>query len=118
MLDKLLGSKTAQKIFLHLFHHGETYPSAIANDFEISLGQVQRQLDRFEQAGVIISKLVGNTRVYCFNERLGIARAFKEVVKREYEAMAISEKEKFFQTRRRPRRRGKPVYGRKSGSEN
>lgn len=66
MLDKILGSKTAQKIFLHLFHYGETYPSAVAKDFQISLGQVQRQFDRFEEAGIIISKLSGRTRIYQF----------------------------------------------------
>ena len=74
MLDKLLGSKTAQKIFLHLYHYGESYPSAVAKDFKISLGQVQRQFDRFEDAGIIISKLSGRTRMYQFNKKQGIVK--------------------------------------------
>lgn len=113
MLDKLLGSKTAYKIFLHLYHHGESYPTGVAKDFNISLGQVQRQFDRFEDAGVIISKLVGKTRVYQFNKKMGaIVKPFMELVKVCYDSIPIEEKEQFFPTRRRPRRKGKPVLGR------
>jgi DNA-binding transcriptional ArsR family regulator len=114
MLDKILGSKTAQKIFLHLYHYGETYPSAVARDFSISLGQVQRQFDRFEEAGIIISKLIGRTRVYKFNKKQGIMiKPFIEMVKIIYDSIPLSEKEEIFHTRRRPRRRGKPVLSKK-----
>lgn len=115
MLDIILGSQTAEKIFLHLFHYGETYPTAVAKDFKISLGQVQRQFDRFEDAGILISKLSGRTRVYQFNMKNGaIVRPFKEIIERIYESIPFKEKEDIFKTRRRPRRRGKPVIGRKS----
>lgn len=112
MLDKITGSKTAQLALLHLFHHGETFPSAVANDFEIAVSQVQKQLERFEEAGVLVSKLVGRTRTYRFNEKSGTARAFKELVKREYDSLLTEEKDSLFKTRRRPRRKGKPVLGR------
>lgn len=114
MLDKLLGSKTAQKIFLHLYHYGESYPSAVAKDFKISLGQVQRQFDRFEDAGIIISKLSGRTRMYQFNKKQGIVKPFIEIIKIVYDAIPLKEKEELFSTRRRPRRRGKSVIGRSS----
>ena len=115
MLDIILGSQTAEKIFLHLFHHGETYPTAVAKDFNISLGQVQRQFDRFENAGILISKLTGRTRVYQFNKKNGaIVRPFMEIIERIYESIPLKEKEELFSTRRRPRRKGKPVIGRKS----
>ena len=114
MLNKILGSKTAQKIFLHLYHHGETYPSAVARDFKISLGQVQRQFDRFEDAGIIISKLLGRTRVYQFNKKQGkIVKPFMELIKICYEGIPLKEKEEIFSTRIRPRKRNKPVIGRK-----
>jgi DNA-binding transcriptional ArsR family regulator len=115
MLDKILGSKTAQKMFLHLYHHGESYPSAVAKDFKMSLGQVQRQFDRFEEAGLIISRLLGRTRVYQFNKKHGaVVKPFMELIKVFYESIPLKEKEKLFSTRRRPRRRGKPVIGRDS----
>jgi hypothetical protein len=115
MLDIILGSKTAQKIFLHLFHYGESYPTAVAKDFNISLGQVQRQFDRFEEAGILISKLFGRTRVYQFNKKNGaIVKPFMEIIEKVYESIPLKEKEIIFRTRRGPRRRGKPVIGRKS----
>lgn len=113
MLDQILGSQTAQKIFLHIYHHGESYPSAVAKDFNISLGQVQRQFDRFETAGILISKLSGKTRVYQFNKKNTLTTPFIEMVKRVYESLPLEEKESLFSTRRRPRRAGKPVLGRK-----
>lgn len=112
MLDLILGSATAQKIFLHIFHHGESYPSAVAKDFAISLGQVQRQFDRFENAGILISKLSGKTRVYQFNKKNPLTSPFLEMVKRVYDSIPLEEKERMFSTRRRPRRAGKPVVGR------
>ncbi len=114
MLDKIFGSKTAQKIFLHLFHYGETYPSAVAKDFQISLSQVQRQFDRFEDAGIIISKLSGKTRIYQFNKKQGaMVKPFMELVKVFYNSIPVKEKEEIFKTRRRPRKKGKPVISKK-----
>ena len=115
MLDKILGSKTAQKIFLHLYHYGESYPSSVSKDFKISLSQVQRQFDRFEEAGMLVSKLVGKTRVYQFNKKQGaIIKPFIELIKVIYESIPLKEREQIFATRRRPRRRGKTVIGRDS----
>lgn len=113
MLDIILGSSTAQKLFLHLYHHGETYPSAVAKDFQMSLGQVQRQFDRFEEAGIIISKLAGKTRIYQFNKKNVLTSTFIELVKKVYDSIPSKQKETMFNVRRRPRRRGKPVIGRK-----
>jgi DNA-binding MarR family transcriptional regulator len=114
MLDQILGSETAQKIFLHIYHHDESYPTAVAKDFKITLGQVQRQFDRFENAGILISKLFGRTRVYQFNKKNSLTAPFIEMVKRVYDSIPLQEKENLFNTRRRPRRAGKPVIGRKA----
>lgn len=114
MLNQILGSETAQKIFLHLYHHGESYPSAVSKDFKITLSQVQRQFDRFESTGILISKLSGKTRIYQFNKKTPLTSPFMELVKRVYDSIPLHEKEEIFSTRRRPRRAGKPVIGRKS----
>lgn len=113
MLELLLGSKTAALIFLHLHHNGESYPSAVSNDLGITLGQVQRQFDRFENAGILISKLIGRTRSYQFNFKSAAAKKFMELVKIVYDAIPLEERENIFNVRRRPRTRGKPVIGRK-----
>lgn len=109
MLDKILGSDTAMKIMLHLYHYSEIYPSAVAKDYKISLSGVQKQFARFEDAGILVSKLVGKTRVYLFNKKSSRVKPFMELVKIYYNALTLEDKEKIFATRRRPRRPGKPV---------
>jgi DNA-binding transcriptional ArsR family regulator len=112
MLELILGSRTAFKIFLHLHHHGETYARGAANDMGMTVGQVQRQLDRFENAGLLVSRTMGRTRIYQFNGKSPMATPFKELVRLEYGSLPLEERERLFQTRRRPRRKGKPVIGR------
>jgi hypothetical protein len=70
---------------------------------------VQKQLDRFEVAGILVSRRVGTVRVYQFNPKLGVLKKLKDLIEAFYEAIPLSEREKIFKERRRPRRRGKPV---------
>ncbi len=109
MLDKILGSEIAMKIMLHLVHYAEIYPSAVAKDYKIALSAVQKQFSRFEEAGILVSKLVGKTRVYTFNKKSKVAKTFYELVKLYYDGLSLADKEKIFSERRRPRRPGKPV---------
>jgi DNA-binding transcriptional ArsR family regulator len=109
MLDKILGSDIAMKIMLHLVHYEEIYPSAVAKDYELTLSAVQKQFARFEEAGILVSKLVGRTRVYMFNKKSKAAVKFYELVKIYYDGLTLKDKEKIFSERRRPRRPGKPI---------
>ena len=115
MLEKILGSDTAMKIMLHLIHYGEIYPSAVAKDYEISLSAVQKQFERFEEAGILVSKLIGKTRIYLFNKKSPTVKPFIDLIKVYYDGLSLEDKEKIFATRRRPRRPGKPVI-KKGGS--
>jgi len=118
MLDKILGSETAMKIMLHLVHYGEIYPTAVAKDYEISLSGVQKQFQRFEDAGILVSKLVGKSRVYFFNKKFPAVKPFIELVKVYYTGLSLEDKEVLFGTRRRPRRFGKPVLRKGQNLEN
>ena len=115
MLDKILGSDTAMKIMLHLIHYGEIYPSAVAKDYQISLSAVQKQFARFEEAGILVSKLVGKTRVYFFNKKSPTVKPFMDLIKVYYDGLSLEDKERIFGERRRP---GKPVVrkGQKFGN--
>ena len=97
------------KIMLHLIHYGEIYPTAVAKDYRISLSAVQKQFQRFEDTGVLVSKLVGKSRVYFFNKKSSITKPFMALVKVYYDGLSLDDKEQIFATRRRPRRPGKPV---------
>ena len=111
-LEAIFGNGTAAKLMLYLFHYGEAYPTGAAKDLRLSLSPVQRQLEKFEAAGLLVSKLVGKTRVYSFNPKHPATGKLQELVRVFYEAMPLKERERTFRTRRRPRRRGKPVKGR------
>lgn len=109
MIEVIFGNKTAAQIMLYLFHYGEAYASGIAKDMGITLSQVQKQLDKFEQANILVSKKLGTVRVYTFNPKLGVVKKIKELIKEFYEAIPLDSREEMFNIRRRPRRKGKPV---------
>ena len=113
MLDKILGSETAMKIMLHLTHYGEIYPTAVASDYKIAVFGVQKQFQRFEDAGILVSKLVGKTRVYMFNKKMATVRPFIDLVNIYYNSIPLKDKQILFATRRRPHRPGKPIIPRK-----
>jgi DNA-binding transcriptional ArsR family regulator len=118
MLDKILGSETAMKIMLHLTHYGEIYPTAVARDYEISVNGVQKQFQRYEDAGILVSKLVGKSRVYMFNKKSPVVKPFMELIKVYYDSLSIDDKQEIFASRRRPRRPGKPVIRKKVRRDN
>lgn len=113
MLKEIFGNNTAAFVLLHVYHHGEIHASAIASDMEVALSPIQNQLDRFERAGILVSKKVGRTRVYFFNMKSPVIKPFIELIKIYYESLPLTDHEKLFPTRRRPRTKGKPVIGRK-----
>ena len=113
-LEALFGNRTAAKLMLYLFHYGEAYSRGAARDLGIAVSAVQRQFDKFESAGLLVSRMLGTTRVYSFNPRQPATAKLKELIRVFYEAMTIKEREQLFPARRRPRRRGKPVVRQES----
>jgi predicted transcriptional regulator len=109
MLEGIFGNKTAERVLLHILHYGEIHASAIAQDYDMALNPVKGQLDRFERAGVLVSKEMGRTRIYSFNPKSPLATPVKSLVQIVYDSIPLREREKIFLVRRRPRRKGKPV---------
>jgi hypothetical protein len=112
MLKELFRSKIAEEVLLYLYHYGEIYPSGIARDYNKAVSPYQNQLTRFEDAGLLISKLVGKTRVYIFNKKNPLVIPFFKMIKMVYDSIPIEDKEKIFPKRRKPRRKHKPIIGR------
>jgi predicted transcriptional regulator len=109
MLEGVFGNKTAERVLLHVYHYGEIHASAIAQDYGTAVNPVKGQLDRFERAGILVSKEVGRTRVYFFNPKSVFVTPIKSLLKIVYETIPLNEREQIFGSRRRPRRKGKPV---------
>lgn len=109
MLKNIFGNKTAEKVLIYIYHYNEGYPRALAKDLNIPITPVRNQLDRFEKAGVLVSKQFGRVRLYKFNERSPLTRPVKELIKIVYESYPLSERAQMFKARRRSRAKGKPV---------
>jgi len=108
-LEDLFGGRAAQAVLLHVFHYGETYGRAASVDFTVSLDSVQRQLDRFERAGVLVCKRQGRTLVYSWNPKSRLAARLRDLVALVHEGLDQQTKDEVFKERRQPRAKDKPV---------
>ncbi|MEO5913444.1 MAG: winged helix-turn-helix domain-containing protein [Luteolibacter sp.] len=108
-LAEMFGSRAAEAVLLHLFHYGESYGRAVSSDFGISLDSVQRQLEKFERAGVLVAMRHGRTVVYSFNPRSKAAARLRDLVAVYYDSMSLEIKEERFAIRRRHRSKDKPI---------
>ena len=109
MLEGIFGNQTAERVMLHIYHYREIHASAIASDYDMALNPVLQQLKRFESAGILVSKQVGRSRVFFLNQKSAFAKPIQEIVRIAYESIPLEERQAIFKTRRRPRRKGKPI---------
>lgn len=110
MLEGIFGNASAEKVMLYLEFHEEGYATAIARAFDgLSLNMAQRQLERFERAGALVSTLKGKTRLYGWNPRYPFRSELRAMLRKALDALPASERQRFFSERRRPRRAGKPL---------
>ncbi len=109
MLEYLFGSKHAEHVLMFLVARGEGYASEIARFFDTNLYGIQKQLDRLEMGGVLVSRKVGRTRIYTFNPRYPFLNELQALLKKALTFYPEDIREGLLYNRRRPRRRGKPL---------
>ena len=109
MLEALLGSESRERALIFIFARQRGYPTEIARFFETELFSIQRQLDRLEREGVLISELAGRTRLYQFNPRYAFLKELEALLDKALSLYPESDRERLLLNRRRPRRRGKPL---------
>lgn len=80
MLEGLLGNKSAEKVMLALYAHEELHASAIAQMYDVALDPIKKQLERFEEAGFLISRVVGRSKLYRFNEEHAIIEPLRDLL--------------------------------------
>ena len=91
---------------MYLENYDSGYASQIARTFGISLNQVQNQLTKFEEIGLLVSRKEGTTRTYYFR-RSPISDALRVFLRSMLELLPGTIIEEYFRQRRRPRRFGK-----------
>lgn len=109
MLDKIFGNETLAQIYLNLLHYGEVYSGLVEKNTGIGSRAVLNQLNKMEEAGVLVSREVGRTRLYQFNPKSAVVKPMKEIIEITYSNLSIKMKEKMFKERMRPRAKGKEV---------
>ena len=109
MLSLLFGSGLREKILLYLTECGEGYGSELAKNFKASLFAVQNQMQRLEEAGILVSRTEGKTRLYSMNPRYFLRTELVALLKKNFKALPESEIRTYYRPRRRLRRAGKPL---------
>jgi len=109
MLKPLLGSDNSERVLIFILARDKGYATEIANFFDANLYAVQRQLDKFESGGILVSHSAGRTRLYEFNPRYPFLEELKQLLEKALSYYPEEVQEQLQLNRRRPRRRGKPL---------
>jgi hypothetical protein len=107
MIEPILGSKSAERVLIFLLIKNEGYAREIARFYNTTLSVIQKQLDKLEAGGVLVSREIGRTRVYSFNSRYPFLPELKSLLEKAFTFYPEAEQMEFTHERRRPRRRGK-----------
>lgn len=102
----LFGSKAAYQVLMYLENYGRGYAAEIARTFEMSLSQVQNQLRKFEEVGILVSRREGAARVYYF-ARSPVTDGLRKFLRSALESLPEATIQRFYRQRRRPRRSDK-----------
>ena len=109
MLEALLGSKNRERVLLYLYARDEGYAREISRFYKTDLSQIQKQLERLEVGNVLYSKSLGKTRVYALNPRFPFINELKALLDKVLSFYPQNEFEALTRSRKRPRRKGKPL---------
>jgi len=109
MLEGIFGNVIVEKVLFTLYVYGEGYPLGMAKTFKEPVNRLQQQLKRLENAGIIVSRLIGKVRIYTFNPRYPFLEEIKALIAKAYEFLPEKEKDAYYKKRTRPRRAGKPL---------
>ena len=109
VLETVLGNRSAAQALLYLEAYGTGHPNGMARTYGVSVTAMYRQLKRLEAGGVLVSRMVGNSRQFEFNPRNPTVKNLRGFLEAELEQLPEAELEAFYRERRRPRRTGKAL---------
>jgi DNA-binding transcriptional ArsR family regulator len=109
IISGLVGSEAAEKILLYLENYEKGYAREISNCYDLSVSQVQKQLQKFEREGLMVSRLYGKVRIYEWNPRYLFLAELRQLLAKALRNLPESIEQKYYRNRTRPRRAGKPL---------
>jgi len=109
-LETLFGGRAAARVLLFIENYGEGYASWIARTFDMPVSEIQKQLRKFETSGILVSRMVGTSRMYTWNPRDPALGNLRALLRETLDSGIPTETlKKYFRQRRRPRRADKPL---------
>lgn len=108
MLEPLLGSESSERALVFILAREQGYATEIARFFGTKLYSIQKQLDKLELGGVLVSETAGRTRLCKFNPRYPFLAELKALLSKALSYYPQDKQDQLLIDRRRPRRRGKP----------
>jgi DNA-binding transcriptional ArsR family regulator len=97
-------------VLLFIENYGDGYASRIAKTFDMPLSEVQKQLRKFEEVGILVSRMVGNSRIYTWNPRDSASEGLKDLLRRTLDkGIPETTLQQYYRQRQRPRRQGKAM---------
>jgi DNA-binding transcriptional ArsR family regulator len=108
VLEAAFGSLTAERVLLFLHRYERGYGRQIALTFDTPASEIQKQLTKLERGGLLVSRLVGRTRLYDWNPRSVFVVPLRALLQVILEHLPPEQQSPFQDGRRRPRRAGKP----------
>ena len=109
MLEPILGSLSCESVLVFILSNKEGYAREVARFFDTDLDPIQKQLEKLEVGGVLSSRTAGRTRLYSFNPRYPCLKELRSLLEKALSFYSKEEREQLVMSRRRPRRRGKPL---------
>jgi hypothetical protein len=109
MIEAILGSTGSEKVLMFLLARDEGYAREIARFFATDLAPIQKQLEKLERGGVLVSRSVGRTRVFSFNPRYPMVSELRALLEKTLQFYPEDTRKQLVMNRRRPRRAGKPL---------
>ena len=109
MLEPILGSSSCEKVMMFLLARQEGYAREIARFFSTDLDPIQKQLAKLESGAVLVSRVVGRTRLFSFNPRYPMNDELRALLEKTLQFYPDDMRERLLMHRRRPRSQGKPL---------
>lgn len=107
VLDTIFGSRSAAQVLLFIEAYGSGHANGMSRIYGVPVNAMYRQLRRLEAGGVLVSHMVGNSRVFEFNGRNPSVGNLRTFLAAELELLPDAEIREYYRERQRPRRTGK-----------
>jgi predicted transcriptional regulator len=69
MLEVLFGGKNAERVLQYVLAKENGYIREIAEFYDVSPSVIKKQIDKFENANILVGKNLANIRMYELNKR-------------------------------------------------